>query len=172
LDFAYVRFAKNVSVYDGDSFKADLDEGDHRWEIQRPFRVYGLDTPELAPRWENYEDENGVRDEAGRDLEKAAAVESKSRVGVFVEARDVDLPILIQTIKVPGKNVRDKYGRTLARLYIPISGVYVEINKLLLEEKHARPYGGGKKDKWELLRELGQSDPSPVEVAKALSGVA
>jgi len=70
----YKRFGKNLDVYDADTIRADIDEGDYRWEYQRPLRVYGIDAPELKPYKRNY-----VDDEAGRVLEKAAGVKARDR---------------------------------------------------------------------------------------------
>jgi len=153
---AYKRFAKNLSVYDADTVRADIDEGDYRWEYQRPLRVYGIDAPEVRPLRRNYED-----DEEGRLLEKAYGFEAKNRARSYVEAAEGI--IVIQTIKRPGKKIRDKYGRTLARIWIPINGIMVDLAERLLTEGHARPYDGGtKQKKWTKLRELGLVDAPPA----------
>ena len=154
----YKRFAKNFDVYDGDSFKADLDEGSYRWEIQRPFRIFGIDTPELAPLWKYYTRLDDTRMIEQRMTEKATARESRDRVKDYLEAAEGT--VVVQTIKRPGKSVRDKYGRTLCRLLVPIGGVLVDVAKRLLGEAHARPYDGGAKGgAWTPLRPLGKSDP-------------
>lgn len=165
-DDVYKRFAKNFSVYDGDSIKADMDEGDHRWEIQRPLRLYGIDTPELSPRWALYENEDGSRDEEGRVAERSAALEARGRLQEFLDA--ATNIIVVQTVKVPGKPVRDKYGRTLGRIFVPVGEVMIDVNHQLLAEGHAREYFGKRKDRWKALRPLGKVDPSPQEVARGL----
>lgn len=158
----YKRFAQNLDVYDGDSIRADIDEGDYRWEYQRPLRLYGVDAPELAPLRRNYEG-----DEEGRELEKAYAREARDRAREYIEAAEG--PILVQTVKLPGKPVRDKYGRTLARVFVPIGGQMVDLGRRLLGERHARPYDGGTKNaKWVPLRELGKGDPPPDMASKIL----
>lgn len=159
-DDVYKRFAKNFAIYDGDSFRADLDLGDYRWELGRPFRLYGLDTPELAPRWSYYTNDDGTRDTAARDAEKAAAIEARDRAKAYVSAA-VDV-IVIQTVKLPGKPVRDKYGRTLCKVWIPLAAGMASLAERLIAERHARPYDGGTKQRWSLLRPLGQADPIPA----------
>jgi micrococcal nuclease len=165
----YKRPAENITVYDGDSLRADIDEGDYRWEKQRPLRLYGVDTPELAPRWSNYEDADGVRDTAGRDSEKQAAIEARDRVVAYLEAAMP--PVVVQTVKIPGKPLRDKYGRTLARVFVSVGSVVFDLAERLLTEKHAKPYSGGSKGLWTALRPLGQEDPSPHEIAKEITEV-
>ncbi len=156
-------------MYDGDSIRADLDEGDYRWEIQRPLRLFGVDTPELNPKWDHYPtlgSNKQIRDREGREKEKKAAREARDRCRVLIEA--ATNVVLVQTIKLPKRKVRDKYGRTLAKIVIPINDFWLDLSKTLLLEKHARPYDGGRKTKWIFLRELGQEDPTPEEVAAIL----
>ena len=161
-DDVYKRFAKDFNVYDGDSIRCDLDEGDYRWELNRPLRLFGVDTPELAPQWKHYEDDEGNRDEEGRTQEKVAAMEARDRCKALIGA--ATSVVVVQTIKLPGRAVRDKYGRTLAKILIPIGETLLDLSACLLAEKHARPYDGGRKTKWVLLRELGQADLDPSEV--------
>jgi len=159
----YIRFAKNFNVYDGDSIRCDLDEGDSRWEIGRALRLYGVDTPELKPLWKPHYETDGERTPettAARDFEKAAGREARDRVKELIDAATG--MILVQTIKLPGRTVRDKYGRTLARIFIPIGEVWVDVAETLIAEGHARPYAGGRKTKWTILRDLEQPNPDPA----------
>ena len=160
---SYIRFAKDFNVYDGDSIKCSLDEGDHRWEYQRPLRLYGVDTPELAPLWKPHYEIDGertVESTAARNFEKAAGREARDRVKALIDAATG--LILVQTIKIPGRKIRDKYGRTLARIFVPIGDVWIDVAERLLIENHARPYGGGSKVKWDILRDLLCDDPGPA----------
>lgn len=49
----YYYKAKIVSVYDGDTFRADIDLGLDQWTMYRIFRLYGVDAPEM--RGDEYE---------------------------------------------------------------------------------------------------------------------
>ena len=170
LDFAYIRYASNFDVYDGDSLRCDCDEGDYRKEEQRPLRLYGIDTPELAPLWDpHYGGQAGKKDPeqvAARDKEKAAGEESRDRVLAYLSAATGT--VLVQTIKLPGREVRDKYGRTLSRIFVPVDEVWIDIAGQLIAEGHARPYAGGNKPKWAFLRDPQKTDPSPQAVAAIL----
>ena len=152
----YKRFAKNFDVYDADTVKCDIDEGDYRWEYQRPLRVFGIDAPELKPYKRNYKG-----DEAGRIVEKQAGFKARDRARAYIDAAQGT--IVVQTIKLPGEKLRDKYGRTLARIWVPLNGIMVDLAERLLTEGHARPYDGGTKFlKWVQLRPMGAVDPVPA----------
>lgn len=162
---AYLRFADYNRIYDGDTIYFDIDEGDYRWEIGRGLRVFGIDTPENNPLKKYY-----VGREAERDNEKWAAKEATARAEALIKAATGKY--LIQTIKRPGKKLRDKYGRTLGRIFIPLDGVWLNLAAQLLKENHARPYSGGRKTPWVSLRELQTEDPGPLEVARLLKETA
>ena len=104
-----------------------------------------------------------MRLEFERDQEKLAGVEARERVKAYIDAAEG--PVVVQTIKLPKRPVRDKYGRTLARILIPIGGQMVDLAQRLMAEGHAKAYDGGSKGgAWTLLRPLGKAD-SPPEVA-------
>jgi micrococcal nuclease len=117
---AYVYRAQVLSVYDGDTITVMLDLG---MSITRKAscRLDGIDTPEIRTKV------------AG---EKEAAYAARDRVRELILGREVTL----QSMSKP-----DKYGRLLVRVWAE-DGVCV--NELLLEEKHAIPYSGGKKISW------------------------
>lgn len=162
----YRRFADFARAYDGDTLYFDVDEGDYRWERGRPLRVFGIDTPELNPAWSFYTDPNGTRLGEDREREKAAAREARDRAIAYCAAATDK--IVVQTIKRRGKKVRDKYGRTLARVLIPINSLVLDLGERLLADKHAVSYQGGKKLPWTFPRPIGQEDPTPEEVAAIL----
>lgn len=162
----YRRFAEFVRAYDGDSITINADLGDKLKFYHRAVRLYGVDTPEKAPKWKGYTDSDGVRLEAERNVEKTAALEALARVEAYVAAADNVL--VVQTIKRPGKPLYDKYGRILGRVWVPINGVMLDLSEQLLNELHARPYFGGTKPPWKVLRLAGVADPSPEEVAERL----
>jgi len=117
---AYVYRAHVLSVYDGDTITVMLDLG---MNITRKAncRLEGIDTPEIRTKV------------AG---EKKAAYAARERVRELI----LDRKVILQSISKP-----DKYGRLLVRVWTE-GGVCV--NDLLLEEKHAIAYDGGKKVSW------------------------
>jgi endonuclease YncB( thermonuclease family) len=94
-------------------------------------------------------------------LERAAGIKARDRARAYVAA--CRGTVVVQTIKLPGENIRDKYGRTLARVWLPINGTMVDLAERLLAEGHARAYDGGTKTtQWEHLRPLNQLDADPA----------
>lgn len=45
--YHYRITGSSVSIYDGDSFRADIDLGLYLWHKRQAFRLYGIDAPEL-----------------------------------------------------------------------------------------------------------------------------
>lgn len=152
----YRRFCEFVRAYDGDSITIDVDLGDRLKFDNRSVRLYGVDTPEKYPNKTNRTPESLI-------AEKAAALEALGRVTAYMGAA-TNL-IVVQTIKLPGKSLYDKYGRILGRLWVPINGVMLDLSARLLAENHAKPYLGGTKPPWEAIRALNLPDPTPEEVA-------
>lgn len=153
----YRRFALFERIYDGDTVFLSIDMGDYLWQLERGIRIYGIDTPEIRPR---------IGTALQKTREKPAGIEARDRANALLQAAEG--PLVVQTIKRPGKKLRDKYGRVLGRILIPISGIVIDLNQRLLVERHARPYMGGKKLPWDPLRELNIQDPTPQEVAASL----
>ena len=118
----YVYLARVVSVYDGDTLKAEIDLG---MSITRTCscRLAGLDTPELRAKTAE---------------EKQSAVLARDRVRELV----LDKPVIIQSLEKP-----DKYGRLLVKVWT-LEGSC--LNEILLSENLARPYDGGTKTHWEM----------------------
>jgi endonuclease YncB( thermonuclease family) len=108
-------------VYDGDTFFADV-KG-HQPIDKKPvgIRIRGIDTPEIKDR--------------------RPAVKKKA-----YQARDFARKQLKKARKVHLYNVsmRDKYGRILATVFCDRR----DLSRMLLKEKLAQPYDGGKKAKW------------------------
>ena len=117
---AYVYRAYVSRVYDGDTVTATLDLG---MGITRKCscRLAGVDTPEIRTKV------------AG---EKEAAYLARDRVRSLV----LEKWVTIHSIQKP-----DKYGRLLVRLWTE-SGACA--NDVLLEERLAVAYDGGKKISW------------------------
>ncbi len=113
---AYRYHAVVASVYDGDTFRADVDLGFMTWIRNVSFRMYGIDTPELR----------GVSVE-----EKEAGYAACDRL---LELMPVGAEVLIESTKA------GKYGRYLADVYREIDGEEVHVNRALVDEGHAVPY--------------------------------
>jgi len=107
-----------IRVVDGDTVDAEIDLGFHMRNVDR-VRLMGIDTPESRTR---------------NLKEKELGIASK----IFLRdtVRILDKPLMIQTTK------EGKFGRILGTLY---SG-NTNINELLIQNNHARPYFGGSKD--------------------------
>lgn len=43
----YIYRARLVSIYDGDTLRADIDLGFHAWLMDQSIRLYGINTPEI-----------------------------------------------------------------------------------------------------------------------------
>ena len=104
-----------ASVYDGDTFRADIDLGFSAWLKNVNFRMFGIDTPELR----------------GSAAEKAAGLAARDRLR---ELMPVGSPVLIQSTKA------GKYGRYLADVFVETASGTVHVNRALLDEGHAVPY--------------------------------
>lgn len=113
---AYRYRAVVASVYDGDTFRADVDLGFSTWIKNVSFRMVGIDTPELR----------GVSPE-----EKEAGYAARDRLRELMPA---GAEVLIASTKA------GKYGRYLADVYREVDGAEVHVNQTLLDEGHAVPY--------------------------------
>ena len=115
-----VVVSKVISVYDGDTFKVDIEEWPEIIGDDISVRVYGIDTPELRDPREDV-----------RWLAKRAA----SRVRQLLTTADrIELTELR----------RGKYFRIVAR--VRVDGR--DLSQLLVRERLAKPYFGGKKQEW------------------------
>lgn len=108
-----------ASIYDGDTFRADIDLGFSAWLKNVNFRMMGIDTPELR----------------GDAAEKEAGRVARDRLH---ELMPVGSPVLIQSTKA------GKYGRYLADVFVEqAEGITIHVNAVLVAEGHAVPYFGG-----------------------------
>ena len=108
----YQYRAHVVSVYDGDTLRADVDLGFFTWIKNEQFRLARLDTPEI------------------RGEERDAGLVARDRLRELVLDRDV----VIETEK------KGKYGRYIAEIfYKDADGTLVNVNDVLLDEDLARP---------------------------------
>lgn len=107
----YEYRAKVIDVYDGDTFRANVDLGFDVWMNAISFRMYGINAPEM------------------RGLSKAAGTVTRDRLRELIMGKTV-------TIKTH-KDKQEKYGRWLADVFLE-SGTYV--NDMLVTEQLAMPF--------------------------------
>jgi endonuclease YncB( thermonuclease family) len=108
----YVYKAHVVTVYDGDSFRADVDLGFRVTLHAIAFRLLGLNTPEMG---------------------QPGSVEARDYVRKLILDKDVTIESQIDK--------QEKYGRWLATVTVVAeNGVTVNLNKILLELGLAVPY--------------------------------
>jgi micrococcal nuclease len=108
--------ARIVSVYDGDTIRADIDLGFGIWTKNQPIRVYGIDAPELGT----------VAGRAARDF----AIKNLLHNG------EAGLEVTLRTYK----DRKEKYGRYLGSITLPDG---TDFSGLMVSEGHAVPYFGG-----------------------------
>lgn len=110
----YEYRARVSSIWDADTVRLDLDLGFGIWTLRQPFRLAGIDAPELGSQ-------------EGRDARD------------WMRAL---LPVGAELIAVTIKDRGDKYGRFLAYLHLP-DDTTVSVNQQLIDAGHAVPYSGG-----------------------------
>jgi len=108
----YYYKAKIISVYDGDTCRADIDLGLGLWMHNEKLRLLRIDTPELR----------------GEDREAGLVARD------FLRELVLDKEVFIQT----KRDRRGKYGRYLAELWLETDpDAWVNINDRLVESGHA-----------------------------------
>jgi micrococcal nuclease len=117
-------------VVDGDTVDAEIDLGFNMVHKDR-IRLMGIDTPESRTR-NKKEKMLGLASKAR--LKEILTTGKSSRMGTRVN------PIYLQT----SKEGKGKFGRILGTLWMNDQNV----NDILIAENHARPYFGGKKNKF------------------------
>lgn len=138
-----LRWAKAVSIYDGDSatFILKLDGKLHVYKS----RMYGYDSPEMKPPLKNL----------NREEEKAAATRARD----FLKDRIENKLCVVEFVKPSF----DKYGRLLVNVYhkeyhwwdmLRTKPQYkakaTNINELMVAEGHGYVYDGGTKTPYEI----------------------
>lgn len=115
-----VRVLTIRSVYDGDTFRADVEGIDWPDPKGAPIRVAGIDTPE-------------IKGECVTEIERAIAARDDARV-LLASARRIELT-----------NLRyGYYGRIVADVWIDGASLGAE----LIRRGHARVYGSGPRMSW------------------------
>ncbi len=118
--YGSVTVSKVLSVYDGDTFRVNIDSLPPLVGKNIPIRLEGVDTPEINGKCQ-YE----------KDL--------------AIEARDFVRNKLLNSSEIKLNDLqRGKYFRIIAKVYI--DGVSLE--KELLQNGLAYQYNGGKKSSW------------------------
>jgi micrococcal nuclease len=119
-EYGTVTVSKVISVYDGDTFRVDIDSLPPIVGKNIPIRLNGVDTPEIRGKCK---------------YEKDLALKARDFVrNKLASAKEIKLT----------KLQRGKYFRVVADVII--DGVSLE--KELLENKLAYKYTGGKKSSW------------------------
>ena len=118
--YGSIVVSKVVSVYDGDTFKVNIDGWPDIIGKNISIRIYGIDTPEIR----------GTKGEAKQLALKAKALSAKR----LLEAGTVTL----RNIK------RGKYFRIIAEVYVD----RVHLGTLLIRNGLAKEYYGGKRPIW------------------------
>jgi len=116
IDKLYYYRAKVTSVYDGDTFRADVDLGMSITVKNQNFRIADIDTPEV------------------RGVEREDGLGVAEYVRMILQGQDV----LINTMKT------GKYGRWIAWVWVPNNSLLNEDESLgehLLKIGYAVPYG-------------------------------
>jgi len=119
-EYGTVTVSKVISVYDGDTFRVDIDSLPPIVGKNIPIRLNGVDTPEIRGKCQ---------------YEKDLALKARNFVrNKLANAKEIKLT----------KLQRGKYFRVVADVYL--DGVSLE--QELLENKLAYKYTGGKKSSW------------------------
>lgn len=108
--YLYFYLAKVISVYDGDSFRADIDLGFHIWRLNEPIRVAGIDAPEL------------------RGDEREAGLISRDWLREQILGQEVTLKTY--------KDRTGKYGRYLAEVFLDDRNIGEEMIELGFAERY------------------------------------
>ena len=119
-EYGTVTVSKVISVYDGDTFRVDIDSLPPIVGKNIPIRLNGIDTPEIRGKCQ---------------YEKDLALKARDFVrNKLANAKEIKLT----------KLQRGKYFRVVADVYV--DGVSLE--QELLDNELAYKYTGGKKSSW------------------------
>jgi endonuclease YncB( thermonuclease family) len=119
-EYGTVTVSKVISVYDGDTFRVDIDSLPPIVGKNIPIRLNGVDTPEIRGKCQ---------------YEKDLALEARDFVrNKLANAKEIKLT----------KLQRGKYFRVVADVYV--DGISLE--QELLDNELAYKYTGGKKSSW------------------------
>lgn len=114
-------YCKIVDCYDGDTVKGTFFDGNKL--VQKSFRIYGYDSPEIKPK----------KDLPNREEHIQKAKEAKAALEELI----LNKVVIIKCLK------DDKYGRTLVN--IKTIDFDIDIEQFMLENNHGYAYFGGAK---------------------------
>ncbi len=114
FDNLYYYRAVVVSVYDGDTIRADLDLGLSTWIKNEKLRLAQINAPEI------------------RGSERAAGLAARDFLRELILGKEV----IVQTIK----DRRGKYGRYLAEIWLWTGEGWLNVNDQMIESGHATRY--------------------------------
>jgi len=104
--------ANILSVYDGDTCRADIDLGLHTWIHNEPLRLMRINAPER------------------RGAEKEQGIESGNFLRELINGKEV----IIESYK----DKSGKYGRYLVEIWLPKEeGGYINVNDFMVENGYA-----------------------------------
>jgi micrococcal nuclease len=118
--FTYRISKDTINVYDGDTFKCDIDLGFSIILKKQAIRLSGINCPELRTKDKR---------------EKALGYEAKEKL---IEILDEAYEITLQSL---GKG---KFGRVISIIYAD----GYNVNDMMVESGLARAYDGGKRSSW------------------------
>ena len=118
--FIYRISKDTIDVYDGDTFKCDIDLGFSIILKKQAVRLSGINCPELRTKDKR---------------EKALGYEAKEKI---IEILDEAFEVTLQSL---GKG---KFGRVISICYAD----GYNVNDMMVESGLARPYDGGKRSSW------------------------
>ena len=119
-EYGTVIVSRVISVYDGDTFRVDIDSLPPIVGKNIPIRLNGVDTPEIRGECEHEKD-------------------------LAIKARDFVRYKLVNAKEIKLNNLqRGKYFRVVAN--VMVDGVSLELE--LLDKEFAYKYTGGKKSSW------------------------
>jgi micrococcal nuclease len=108
----YLYKAKIVSVYDGDTCRADIDLGLNTWIHNEKLRLLRINAPEI------------------RGEERQAGLSARDFLRELISGKEV----IIQTVK----DRKGKYGRYLAEIWVEQEeGIWVNVNDLMVTDGFA-----------------------------------
>ncbi len=111
-DNLYFYRANIVSVYDGDTCRADIDLGLHIWLRNEKLRLARINAPER------------------RGPEKEAGLASADFLRALINGKEV----IVET----QKDKAGKYGRYIAEIWLPgDDGSYMNVNDYMVEKGYA-----------------------------------
>lgn len=107
--------ARVVSVYDGDTIRADISLGFDTWVMKAQLRLLGINAPEI------------------RGPDPVAAMAARDRLQEILKDAD---DVVVETVK----DATEKYGRYLARVFVLKNEYWTCANETLVAEGHATSY--------------------------------